>query len=80
MLRAPGPIRPTPGVCATEDAARDEKHLINWQDQAILLLDGRPLGECRLRGVYAPRFVTGACGFLFAMEIAGILAVKELMT
>ena len=29
MLPAPGPIRPTPDVCATPDAARDEKRLIN---------------------------------------------------
>jgi hypothetical protein len=52
MPRAPGPIRPTPGVWATADTARSEKRLINWQDQAILLLDGRPLGECRLKDIW----------------------------
>ena len=46
-LRVHGPIRPTSGVCAITDAAWGEKHLFNWQNQAILASDGRPLGECR---------------------------------
>jgi signal peptidase II len=49
MTRVRGLIRPTPGVWATADTARSERRLINWQDQAILLADGSPLGECRLR-------------------------------
>jgi adenine-specific DNA-methyltransferase len=48
MLRVYGPIRPTAGVCATTDAARGEKRLISWRNQAILTSAGRPLGECRL--------------------------------
>jgi hypothetical protein len=48
MTRVRGLIRPTPGVWATADTARSERRLINWQDQAILLADGSPLGECRL--------------------------------
>jgi hypothetical protein len=47
MTRVRGLIRPTPGVWATADTARSERRLINWQDQAILLADGSPLGECR---------------------------------
>lgn len=46
MLRALGPIRLNPGVFATADAARDDKCLINWQDQVIFLLNCMPLGEC----------------------------------
>jgi hypothetical protein len=48
MTRVRGLIRPTPGVWATADTARSERRLINWQDQAILLADGSPLGECRI--------------------------------
>ena len=47
-LRVRGPIRPAPGVCATADTAQGEKRLFNWQNQAILTSDGRPLGECRI--------------------------------
>lgn len=49
MLRVYGPIRPTSGVCATEDAGWGGKRLISWRNQATLTSDGRPLGECRLR-------------------------------
>jgi len=48
MMRTPGLIRPNPSVCPTADAARDEKRLLNWQNQAILPLDSMPLGECRV--------------------------------
>jgi glutathione S-transferase len=52
MTRVRGLIRPTPGVWATADTARSERRLINWQDQAILLADGSPLGECRMITFY----------------------------
>ncbi len=44
-----GLIRLTPGVSATAETARGEKHLLSAQDQAILPSSGRPLGECRLK-------------------------------
>jgi hypothetical protein len=44
-----GPIRPALGAYATADAARGEKRLLNWQNQAHLPSSGRPLGECRLK-------------------------------
>ena len=50
-LRVHGPIRPTSGVCATTETAQGEKHLFDWQNQAILKSDGRPLGECRRSGI-----------------------------
>ena len=50
MLRVYGPICPTSGDCATTDDARGGKRLISWRSQAILTSEGRPLGECRLRG------------------------------
>ena len=43
------PIRPTSGVCTIADTAQGEKRLFNWQNQAILTSDGRPLRECRLQ-------------------------------
>ncbi len=48
MLRVRGTIRSAQRVCATADAARDEKHLLSGQNQAILPSYCRPLGECRL--------------------------------
>jgi len=51
MMRVHGPIRPTPGVPATADTARGEKHLFSGKIQAILPSSGRSLGECRLRGI-----------------------------
>jgi hypothetical protein len=36
------------GVCAIADTSQGEKRLFNWQNQATLTLDGRPLGECRV--------------------------------
>lgn len=51
MLRVRGLIHPTSAVCATTDTARGEKRLPSEQNQAILKSSGRPLGECRLKGV-----------------------------
>jgi hypothetical protein len=42
-----GLIRPTPGVCATADTTRGEKHLSNGLNQAILQSSCRPRGEYR---------------------------------
>ena len=50
MLRVCGPIRPTWEVRATTDASWGGKRLIRWRSQAIFTSEGRPLGECRLKG------------------------------
>jgi hypothetical protein len=47
MMRVQGPTRPAPGASAASEAARGEKHLITGGNQAILLPNGRPRGECR---------------------------------
>ena len=46
-------IRQAPDVHAAADAARGEKCLFNWHNQAILPSNGRPLKECRIGG-YLP--------------------------
>ena len=51
MLRVHSMIRRAPSVWATTDTAQGEKCLFNQQNQAILMTDGSPLGECRIRGV-----------------------------
>ncbi|WP_206526893.1 aldehyde dehydrogenase family protein, partial [Paragemmobacter kunshanensis] len=51
MLRVRGLIHPTSAVCATTDTARGEKRLPSEQNQAILKSSGRPLGECRIKGL-----------------------------
>jgi hypothetical protein len=48
MLRVRGLIRPALGAYATAHAARGEKRLLNWQNQALLPSSGKPLGEFRL--------------------------------
>ena len=59
MLRVRGLIHPTSAVCATTDTARGEKRLPSEQNQAILKSSGRPLGECRLKGVNSEaRFIS----------------------
>jgi len=58
MMPVRGPIRPAPGVCETADAARGEKRLFNWRNQAILPSDGRPLGECRFKPLAADSAMT----------------------
>lgn len=45
-LQVRGLIRLTQGFCANANTARGEKRLFNWQNQVILMLDSRPLGEC----------------------------------
>ena len=52
MLRVRGSILSAPRVCATADAARDEKQLFSGQNQAILPSNGRPLGECRFKWAF----------------------------
>jgi hypothetical protein len=49
MMRIHDPIHPALGAYATADAARVEKRLVSWQNQALLPSSGRPLGECRRR-------------------------------
>jgi len=46
MLQIRDPIRQAQGVCATADAGRGEKHLLDGPTHAIFALDGRPLGQC----------------------------------
>ncbi len=48
MLRVHSMIRRAPSAWATTDTAQGEKCLFNRQNQAILMTDGSPLGECRL--------------------------------
>jgi hypothetical protein len=45
-------IRRAPSVWATTDTAQGEKCLFNRQNQAILMTDGSPRGECRYKGTY----------------------------
>ena len=51
MLRVHSMIRRAPSVWATTDTAQGEKCLFNRQNQAILMTDGSPRGECRLKSV-----------------------------
>jgi hypothetical protein len=48
MARIRGLIRPTQGVSTTADTAMGKK-LLNGQNHATLLSDGRPLGEYLLK-------------------------------
>ncbi len=61
MLRVHSMIRRAPSVWATTDTAQGEKCLVNRQNQAILMTDGSPLGECRLRQLprHNPRELSG---------------------
>jgi len=40
-MRVRGPIRPVSAVGAIADTAKGEKHLLNWQNRAILTPDVR---------------------------------------
>lgn len=48
MMRAQGPIRPAPALCATADTAWGDENLLSGRIQDILRSSGRRLGECRL--------------------------------
>lgn len=51
MIHLRGTIRPNQPAQATADTARGKKRLSSEQIQAILMSDGIPLGECRLKAV-----------------------------
>lgn len=50
-----GSPRPTPGFFPTAITLSGKKYLICWPRQAILRLDGRPLGKCRLKETHVGR-------------------------
>jgi hypothetical protein len=56
MLRAPGPIRQTPGAFTISGTTqKDKKHLFSGQIQPILRSSGSQLGECRFRTIRTTR-------------------------
>lgn len=67
-----GPIRPTSSAFATKDTAQGEKHLFDWENQAILKSDGRPLGECQTQ---ASRNYKGP-STVFMKELQSNLLIK----